>query len=152
MDCCYTYTKSVLIWTISLVISSILINNTTLANKITVHDKIELLQFDSIIELNAPLCRTHVVLFARYWVSPKLYRMAVVWGEPHAGNLNFPIFPRSLNVTSDPAAFRIEHQFRHMYDGVYLRPIGQRGPFRHQFNSYYFFRPYKNAALPYYCI
>jgi len=137
MDCHSTYTKSVMIWTLSLSILSVLINN-TMAKEAPTHNKIDVLQFDSVIELNAPLCRTHVVLFARYWVSPELYRMSVVWGEPHAGSLNFPIFPRSLNVTSDQEAFRIEHQFRHMYDGVFPRPLGRRGPFLHKFNSYYF--------------
>jgi len=137
MNCHSTHTKDLFMWTLSLGILLVLLN-ITIASEDTKHNKIDVLQFDSIIELNAPLCRTHVVLFARYWVSPEYYRMAVVWAEPHAGSLNFPIFPRSLNVASDPEAFRIEHQFRHMYDGVYPRPVGQRGPFRHQFNSYYF--------------
>jgi len=137
MDCSSTYTKGLLICTLILYVLSVPISN-TIADENPTYNKIDVLQFDSIIELNAPLCRTHVVLFARYWVSPKFYRMAIVWGEPHAGSLNFPIFPRSLNVSSDPAAFSIEHQFRHMYDGVYTKPIGERGPFRHQFNGYYF--------------
>jgi hypothetical protein len=137
MDCHFNLNKRLSIWMLSLGILSVLLNNTT-ANESQIPFGVNVLQFDSIIELNAPLCRTHVVLFARYWVSPELYRMAVVWAEPHAGSLNFPIFPRSLNVASDPEVFRIEHQFQHMYDGVYPRPIGQRGPFRHQFNSYYF--------------
>jgi hypothetical protein len=137
MDCHSTYIKSVLICIMSLVILSILMNN-TIANEITTHDTTDILQFDSIIELNAPLCRTYVVLFARYWVSPENYRIAIIWAEPYAGSLNFPIFPRSLNVTSDQAAFRIQHQFIHTYDGVFPRPIGQHGPFIHNFNSYYF--------------
>jgi len=140
MDYHVKLNKRLLILTFSLVILPVQINNTMANEAIThkTHNKFDVLQFESIIELNAPLCRTHVVLFARYWVSPELYRMAVVWGEPHAGSLNFPIFPRSLNMVSDPEALRIEHQFRHMYDGVFPRPIGRRGPFRHQFNSYYF--------------
>jgi len=64
--------------------------------------------------------------------------MAFVWAEPYAGSLNFPVFPRSLNVASDPLAFKIEHQFQHIYDGIYPKPLGQRGPFLHKFNSYYF--------------
>ena len=126
-----------LIWTLSIGILSVLTNSAK-TEPASVPKKTAMLRFDSVIELNAPLCRTHVVLFARYWVSPEIYRMAVVWGEPHTGSLNFPIFPRSLNVASDQAGFRIEHQFQHIYDGVYPRPLGQRGPFRHQFNSYYF--------------
>lgn len=95
-------------------------------------------RFDTIIELNAPLCRTHVALFARCWVSGDSYRIAVVWAEPHAGALNFPIYPPTLNVASDPNAFTIRHQFIPRYDGTHCNPLGQRGPFRHRFNSYDF--------------
>jgi len=92
--------------------------------------------FDVVMELNAPLCRTYVVLFARCWVSPDFYRVAVVWAEPHAGSLNFPIYPPTLNVVSDPNSFGISHQLVHTYDGVFAKPLGARGPFRYRFNSY----------------
>lgn len=91
---------------------------------------------DAVIELNASLCRTHVVLCARYWVSADGYRAAVVWGEPHAGSLNFPVYPPTLNIVSDPNRFVITHQIQHLYDGVFPKPLGARGPFVHRFNSY----------------
>ena len=97
-----------------------------------------MMRFDATIELNAPLCGTHAVLFARYWVSPDLYRVAVVWAEPHAGSPNFPIYPPTSNVVSDREAFRIDNQFQHNYDGVFPRPLGRRGVFYHKFNVYYF--------------
>ncbi len=93
-------------------------------------------RFDAIIELNAPLCGMHVVLFARHWVSTDVYRAAVVWAEPHASAINFPIYPPTLNVASDPNEFAINHQLVHTYDGVHSKPVGLRGPFRHRFNSY----------------
>jgi len=99
-------------------------------------DKAATVCFDSILELNALLCGTHVVLFARYWVSLGSYCVAVTWGEPHAGSLNFPIYPPTLNVVSDPNRFRISHQLVHTYDGAFVKPLGARGPFRHRFNSY----------------
>ena len=138
MDCrAKLLSKRLLIWALSI---GMLLSLTgyALPQSATELGKTDMLRFDAIIELNAPLCRTHVVLFARYWVSPELYRMAVVWAEPHAGSLNFPIFPRTLNVASDSNDFMVEHQFRHMYDGIFLRPLGRRGPFLHKFNSYYF--------------
>ena len=101
-------------------------------------DEVRAVRFDAVIELNAPLCRTHVVLFARYWVTADSYRVAVVWAEPNAGALNFPIYPPTLNVASDPNGFAISHQFLHMYDGDFARPLARRGPFRHRFNSYHF--------------
>ena len=137
MDCRSTFKKSVLIWALNLGTVFGLISN-TMANEVPTHDKTGLLQFDSIIELNAPLCRTHVVLFARYWVSSDSYRITVVWAEPHAGSMNYPIYPPSVNVTSNNGVFMIEHQFQHIYDCVFPKPIEQHGPFRHQFNSYYF--------------
>jgi hypothetical protein len=137
MDCHTKFSKRLLIFSFIVEIL-IVLTNYARAVETQVSGKIEVLQFDAIIELNAPLCRTHVVLFARYWVLPDSYRIAVVWAEPHAGSLNFPIFPRSLNMASDPASFRIEHQFIHTYDGVFPRPLGRRGPFLHKFNSYYF--------------
>lgn len=92
--------------------------------------------FDGVVELKAPLSRTHVVLFARYWVSRDFYRVGVVWAEPHAGSLNFPIYPPTLNIVSDPNSFRISHQLMHAYDGVFAKPLGERGPFKDRFNVY----------------
>lgn len=92
--------------------------------------------FDATIELNAPICRTYVVLFVRYWVSRDFYRVAVVWAEPHAGSVNFPTYPPTLNLVSDPNTFRISHQLVHTYDGVFAKPVGERGPFKDRFNVY----------------
>ncbi|MBP7051842.1 MAG: hypothetical protein KBE65_12580 [Phycisphaerae bacterium] len=91
---------------------------------------------DASIELNAPLCRTHVVLFARYWVSADYYRLSVVWAEPHAGSFNYPVYPSTLFIVSDPNQFEISHQIQQIYNGVFAKPVGARGPFMHRFNSY----------------
>ncbi len=133
MDCRAMFAKHALILTLSM---GILSGAPAYASPMT--EKVAVLQFDAILGLNAPLCRTHVVLFARYWVSPELYRVAIVWAEPHVGSLNFPIYPPTLNVASDREAFRIDHQFNHAYDGVFSKPLGERGAFAHKFNSYYF--------------
>jgi hypothetical protein len=95
-----------------------------------------LVYFDSIVELKAPLCQTYIVLFLRCWASAQFYRLAVVWAEPHAGSLNFPIYPPTLNLTSDPNSFRLSHQLVHTYDGAFAKPLGERGPFRDRFNIY----------------
>lgn len=99
-------------------------------------DETTAVRFDAILTLNARLCRTHVVLFVRYWVSATRYHVAVVWAEPHAGSLNFPIYPPTLTLASDPNQFIIAHQFQHMYDASFDKPLGRRGPFGHRFNSY----------------
>jgi hypothetical protein len=99
-------------------------------------DQASTVQFDAILELNAPTLATHIVLFARYWVAPDFYCMAVVWGEPHAGGLNFPTYPPTLNVISDPQRFAISHQFHSLYDRAFAKPVGSRGPFRDKMNSY----------------
>jgi hypothetical protein len=109
-----------------------------LLREATLGEKVGSVRFDALIELNAPLCHTYVVLFAQYWAWPDCYRVAVVWAEPHAGSLNFPIYPPTLNIASDPNSFRISHQLVHTYDGAFAKPLGERGPFRHRFNSYPF--------------
>jgi hypothetical protein len=109
-----------------------------IAQRAMAREKSGAICFDAPIELNAPLCRTYVVLFARYWVWADSYRVAVVWAEPHEGSLNFPIYPPTLNIVSDPNCFRITHQVVHTYDGTFAKPLGERGPFRHRFNSYPF--------------
>jgi len=103
----------------------------------TVHTYKNLIRFDAVVELNASRGRTHIELFARYWVSPDSYRMVVVWAEPHAGHFNFPLYPPTLTIASDPNHFVVGHQFQHMYDSTFAKPFGHRGPFRHQFNTYH---------------
>jgi hypothetical protein len=109
-----------------------------LARESLTDDKTVAFCFDGTVELHAPLCQTYVVLFARYWVSPDFYRVAVVWAEPHAGSLNFPLYPPTLRIVSDANYFTISHQLVHTYDGVFAKPLGVPGPFRHRFNSYPF--------------
>jgi hypothetical protein len=99
-------------------------------------DRASIVQFDAIIELNGPTLGTDVVLFARYWVSPDFYHTAVVWGEPHAGGLNFPTYPPTLNVLSDSRHFVISHQIHSLYNRTFTKPVGSRGPFRDKMNSY----------------
>jgi hypothetical protein len=109
-----------------------------LARESMTSDKTVAFCFDGTVELHAPLCQTYVVVFARYWVSPRSYRVAVVWAEPHAGSMNFPLYPPTLNIVSDANNFTITHQLVHTYDGVFAKPLGPQGPFRHRFNSYPF--------------
>jgi hypothetical protein len=109
-----------------------------LARESLTDDKTVAFCFDATIELHAPLCQTYVVLFARYWVSPRSYRVAVVWAEPHAGSMNFPVYPPTLSIVSDVNSFTITHQLVLTYDGVFPKPLAPRGPFRHRFNSYPF--------------
>jgi hypothetical protein len=136
MDCRAKFSRQ--LWQRAFSVGVLLwLTSSALSKSAPTDSNVGVLHFDAIVELNAPLCRTHVVLFARYWVSPQSYRVAVVWAEPHAGSLNFPIYPPTLNVVSDPNSFTIAHQFQHMYDGVFSRPLGQRGAFRHKFNAYY---------------
>jgi len=137
MNCCKRISKCLFIWTLSLGILAGPTNYTP-AKSDSETGKIGVTRFDTIFELNAPLCRTHVVLFARYWVSPDNYRAAFVWAEPHSGGFNFPVYPPTLNLVSDPNTFRVEHQIQKAQGGVFPKPLRQRGPFRHKFNSYLF--------------
>ena len=63
--------------------------------------KVDVVRFDAIVDLGAPLAGTHVMLCARYWIGPRHYSVAVVWAEPHAAILNFPTYPPTLNINSN---------------------------------------------------
>src|SRR4030043_9569 len=67
---------------------------------------IGILQFDGIVEINSQHFQTHVLLFVRYWVSPKFYHASIIWAEPHVGSLNFPIYPITTVIDSNEQSFR----------------------------------------------
>jgi hypothetical protein len=94
------------------------------------------LQFDAIMELNAPIMRTHTVLFARYWVASDHYTVALVWSEPHTGNLNFPAYPVGLVIHSNKDELCFSHQVHGRVSAVFHKPLGTRPAFQYKFNAY----------------
>ncbi len=98
--------------------------------------QVNMLSFDAILELTAPLAGTHVMLCARYWVSPKHYSVAVVWAEPGEGTLNFPTYPPALTIHSDEQEFSLSNQIGTQNHMRFAKPLGQRGVFRNKFNNY----------------
>jgi hypothetical protein len=105
--------------------------------------KLGTVQFDVILELNSPLVHTDVALFARYWVAPDHYTIAVVWAEPHARDLNFAMYPVTLTIYSNDQQFRLSSQTDAWANATYAKPVGQRGVFRYMFNDY----PVANARF-----
>ena len=97
---------------------------------------VDVIQFDTIIELNAPKVGTNVLLFARYWVSSSFYSIAIRWGEPDMGALNFPTKPSGLIINSDDTKFSISSQAIKSHNQDFPKPIEDRGVFRHSFNAY----------------
>lgn len=93
-------------------------------------------QCDAIIEFNAPILRTHVLLFARYWVAPDYYCIAVVWAEPHVTSLNFCTYPITLRIGSDEKRFTVSSQIIGAINREFLKPLGDRGVFCCMFNNY----------------
>jgi hypothetical protein len=93
-------------------------------------------RFDATIELNGPLADTRTVLFARYWVGPGYYRIAIIWSEPHMLNVNFPVYPPTFSIESTKSALTLSSQIQPRVNQVFKKPIGTRGVFRHKFNSY----------------
>jgi len=96
----------------------------------------EVLRFDAILELSAPIAGTHVMLCARYWVSPTHYSVAVVWAEPAEAALNFSTYPPTLQIDSNEQEFSLSNQLRPGNDTRFSKPLGQRGAFRNKFNNY----------------
>ncbi len=94
------------------------------------------LRFDAIIELNAPVVGSHVVLFARYWVSSDSYSISLVWAEPHVGSMNFPVYPVTLNIDSNDTEFHIANQVIPWAHWAFRKPLDRRAIFRYRFNDY----------------
>ena len=99
-------------------------------------EKVEVVRFDAVLELSAPILGTHVTICARYWVTPSSYSVAVLWAEPHVSGLNFPTYPPSLNIHSNEQSFSIANQIHLAHNSTFARPIGPRGVFRNKFNNY----------------
>jgi len=96
----------------------------------------KVVRFDATIELNAPILKSHVVLFARYWVAPSFYKIAVLWAEPHALNLNFPMYPVTMMVDSNEETFSVANQIQGRLGATFTKPVDKRPIFRHRLNSY----------------
>ena len=78
--------------------------------------------FDATIELDPPHSGRHVLLFARCWVGLDYYRVGVVWAEPHARGLDFPIYPLTLSMGSDAQAFTVTHDLVAGTDHTFRAP------------------------------
>ena len=98
----------------------------------------DMIRFDGVLELNASLLCTNVMLFARYWVSKDSYSIAIVWAEPAGSGLNYPTRPMTLTIDSNEASFSVDSQMQPGLASVFPKPIGERGIFRHALNSYPF--------------
>lgn len=99
-------------------------------------NNVDMLHFDAILELTAPILGTHVTLFARYWVTPTCYSLGVLWAEPHVSPVNFPTYPPTLCIHSDEQSFSIANQIAVGDNTTFSKPIGKRGVFRNKLNVY----------------
>jgi hypothetical protein len=98
--------------------------------------KVGVVQFDAIIELNSVSHGSHVLLFARYWVSPEFYCVGVVWAEPHGTGLDISFYPPSLVIVSDDGQFSISHDVKPEYGTACRKPLPERGVFRFMYGDY----------------
>ncbi len=115
---------------------AMLLSNTAVSGIVPEGTEIGVLQFDGILELNAPHFQKHILLFVRYWVSPQFYSASVVWAEPHVGSLHFPLYPPTLVIDSNQQSFSISNYVHSMYNSVFSKPLEKRGVFRYMFNDY----------------
>jgi hypothetical protein len=97
-------------------------------------------QFDAVIELNrySPRSDRHdyTIMFARYWVSPDYYSIAVVWAEPQSTDLFFAVQPPSLCVASNKQVFKVFHDSIKKVDEAYTKPLDERSILRQKFGGY----------------
>lgn len=94
------------------------------------------IRFDATVHLHAPMVGTDATLFARYWIGRDFYHVAVVWAEPHVGNLNFPVYPPGLTVSSNHECFSLSSRIHSSVGRSFPKPLGNRGVFHHRFNNY----------------
>ena len=93
-------------------------------------------QYDAVIELNSLTRATHILLFARYWVSPDYYNVSVIWGEPHGSGLSFCTYPITLRIANSKEGFRLGHDIYDDYNLTYPKPFESRGVFRNMYGDY----------------
>jgi hypothetical protein len=96
----------------------------------------EPIQFDAILTLKGPILRTHVTLFARYWVASNSYQIGVIWAEPHGRFLQFPTYPPTLRIFSSATNFQISHDLATNIVTSFTKPIPSQDTFTNQFGDY----------------
>ena len=94
------------------------------------------IRFDAVISLDPPISRTHMLVFARYWVASDYYEMAIVWAEPPGPGLRFPVYPVSLAVGSDASTFEMRHDIFSAYNTNFSKPVGPSGTFQYMYGDY----------------
>lgn len=98
--------------------------------------KTKVIQFDTILELNASKIGTNILLFARYWVSEDFYSIGVRWAEPYIGVVNFPTYAPGFVINSDDKHFSMINKVAEVHNQTFSKPIGDRGIFRYSLNAY----------------
>jgi hypothetical protein len=94
------------------------------------------IQFDAVLSIESPAVKAPVFLFVRYWVTAQYYQLAVVWAEPHGRGLDFPLYPPTLLIGSNPHEFRVHHSLKPNLSQAFEKPIGNRGNFGRMFGDY----------------
>lgn len=92
-------------------------------------------EFDAVIELRSRWANRWLTLYMRYTVTPDSYGAEIIWCEPNWGTKNFACYPITLGVASSSERFAYEIQ-RFEEGEQFGRPVGERPPFGHMFNSY----------------
>lgn len=98
--------------------------------------RLNVVRFDAVVELTAPVVMSHATVFIRYWVSSEAYVASVVWAEPHVGSLNISAYPVSMTIESTKGHFHIASQTHEFTNSQHVKPTPPRGPFYHKLNAY----------------
>jgi len=88
-----------------------------------------LIQFDATIYVRRQLDLPNSTIFARYWVCPQYYALAIPWTEPRVFSI---LYLSGLACLSDDSGFHRHHSWytKPQYvDRSYQKPVGDRPPF-----------------------
>lgn len=93
-------------------------------------------EFEAVIEETSPSLLSHVTLFANYWVSSNSYIVGTVWAEPHGRGLNFPVYPPTLRIESNPSEFIICHDVALPVTNHVKKPLDRQTVFTNMLGDY----------------
>jgi hypothetical protein len=68
-----------------------------------------------------------VIIFGRYWITPTVIRMEILWSEPSWGPQPFPIYPPGFVVIATKNRFSLLRAYHGMQKD-YSSPFGSRPP------------------------
>ncbi len=92
--------------------------------------------FDAVLEIETPEHGCEITLFATYRVTANSIQAGVLWAEPHGRGLDFPVYPLTLRLQSDPTGFTVAHDLVAGISGDFPPPGHSSTEFTNMFGDF----------------